>query len=441
MNKSALHISRLMWLLFLLPSLLQGQLSSGEGRSQSAGLLVDYASFASDSAGDIRLELYCRLPNKALQFQKTETGFVARYELAVSVKGDRDRQLAVASKAGEIHATSEQQAMSAVDFRIRQFNFDLPPGKYRAVIRLTDENSSLTRTNDLDVKLRDFDSESPGLSDIELVRFSEPSNQDTGSFTKGDLTVIPSVTGNYGGDAGRPLQFYLEVYQGQGKSERARIETILRPGKGRMIYRDSTTVEFDTPLIRQIRQVSLTDFPPGDYELVVLLKGRRGKKLAVRYKDFHIAWSVEAALRHDFQAAVDQLSYIASNEEIQELKRPKTFEDRLQAFQEFWLKHDPTPETPENELKSSFYHRITIANQRFTAMGRSGWQTDRGRIYIQYGEPDQIEDNPIALSGPPYQYWHYYRHGSYRKFTFVDEHEDGDYRLLFPYDGLHQRPN
>ena len=74
-------------------------------------------------------------------------------------------------------------------------------------------------------------------------------------------------------------------------------------------------------------------------------------------------------------------------------------------------------------------------------MGREGWRSDRGRIYIQYGEPDQIDDYPVAAGGRPYQLWHYYSHGAYRKFTFVDEYEDGDYRLQFPYDGLNQRPD
>jgi hypothetical protein len=74
-------------------------------------------------------------------------------------------------------------------------------------------------------------------------------------------------------------------------------------------------------------------------------------------------------------------------------------------------------------------------------MTREGWQTDRGRIYISYGEPDEIDDYPYSLSSVPYQEWHYYRDGRYRKFTFVDVNLDGEYRLQYPYDGLDQRPD
>ena len=70
-----------------------------------------------------------------------------------------------------------------------------------------------------------------------------------------------------------------------------------------------------------------------------------------------------------------------------------------------------------------------------------GWRTDRGRIYVKHGEPDEIDDYPFAPNSHPYQEWHYYHGGRYRKFTFLDENEDGDYRLIYPYDGLNLTPD
>ena len=118
-----------------------------------------------------------------------------------------------------------------------------------------------------------------------------------------------------------------------------------------------------------------------------------------------------------------------------------TLEERKEAFAEFWRKRDPTLGTVENEVLREFYRRVHVANVRFTGMRREGWRTDRGRIYIQFGEPDQIDDYPYEPNAVPYQIWHYYMSGPYRRFTFVDERQDGDYRLIFPYDGLNQRPD
>ncbi|HKK21216.1 MAG TPA: GWxTD domain-containing protein, partial [candidate division Zixibacteria bacterium] len=91
--------------------------------------------------------------------------------------------------------------------------------------------------------------------------------------------------------------------------------------------------------------------------------------------------------------------------------------------------------------KNEFYRRVNIANQNFTHMYRQGWRTDRGRVYIMYGEPDQVDDYPVVPDRHPYQEWHYYRGTKYRKFIFVDVNEDGDYRLEYPYDGLYQQPD
>ncbi len=404
-------------------------------------LPVDYAIFAADSAGMIRLELYYQVFNHVLQFQKVGELFEAHYEMSVTIKGKKGKQIAASSRTRKIRAASEQQAMSSSDYRTRQLNFDLPPGKYKVAFTLRDKNAKTTLSHDLDLKLNSPITRLPTLSDIELVQFAEQRQESAKSFGKGDLTVIPSITGSFGGEENGRLLYYMEVYRGTDLTEQVRVETILREKGRKMVYRDSVTMLLPEASVRQLREVSLSDFSPGYYELEVVLKGRRNKKLDMKRKEFEILWSVEAALKHDYKTAVDQLAYLASRDEIKELKKHKTLEERIEAFHKFWREHDPTPETPENELKTAFYRRVSIANQRFTVMGREGWRSDRGRIYIQYGEPDQIDDYPVAAGGRPYQLWHYYRLGSYRKFTFVDEHGDGDYRLQFPYDGLNQRPD
>ena len=122
--------------------------------------------------------------------------------------------------------------------------------------------------------------------------------------------------------------------------------------------------------------------------------------------------------------------------DVDKLKEQETYEDRLAAFTNFWEVRDPTPGTPENETKTEFYRRINVANQNFSYLRTNGWKTDRGKVYITYGEPDQVEDYPFSLNRVPYQEWHYYRDARYRKFVFIDETGDGDYRLIYPFDGL-----
>jgi GWxTD domain-containing protein len=187
--------------------------------------------------------------------------------------------------------------------------------------------------------------------------------------------------------------------------------------------------------------INVSQLPPGEYDVEITLHGRRMKELDRKDEKFAIRWTEEGLLKLDWKSAVSQLSYVATPGEQSKLKKAKTMEERRAAFAEFWGQRDPTVGTPENETKREFYHRVNVADRQFSSMRREGWKSDRGRIYIIHGEPDQIDDEPYSPDVVPYQIWHYYREGRYRRFLFVDKNDDGDYRLQYPYDGLNQRPD
>jgi len=88
----------------------------------------------------------------------------------------------------------------------------------------------------------------------------------------------------------------------------------------------------------------------------------------------------------------EDVAYIITDEERAAFKRLQTDEEREQFIEQFWLRRDPTPDTVENEFKEEHYRRIAYANEHF-ASGIPGWKTDRGRIYIMYGPPDEIDDH------------------------------------------------
>ena len=88
--------------------------------------------------------------------------------------------------------------------------------------------------------------------------------------------------------------------------------------------------------------------------------------------------------------------YIITAEERKAFDRLRTDEDREKFIDQFWLRRDPTPGTAVNEFKQEHYRRISYANERF-ATGIPGWKTDRGRIYIQAGPPDEAEVYPAEF--------------------------------------------
>jgi len=86
------------------------------------------------------------------------------------------------------------------------------------------------------------------------------------------------------------------------------------------------------------------------------------------------------------------VKYIITGEELEAFKRLSNDEERDNFIEQFWLRRDPTPDTVENEYKEEHYRRIAYANEHFAA-GVAGWRTDRGRIYIVFGKPDEIESH------------------------------------------------
>jgi GWxTD domain-containing protein len=140
--------------------------------------------------------------------------------------------------------------------------------------------------------------------------------------------------------------------------------------------------------------------------------------------------------------------YIITDEEKAAFKRLTTDDERYQFIEQFWLRRDPSPDTVENEFRDEHYRRIAYANERF-ASGKPGWKTDRGRIYITWGPPDQIESHPSGgsyLRPPeegggttstfPFETWRY-RYlegeglGNEVIIEFVDPTMSGEYRIAF----------
>ena len=93
----------------------------------------------------------------------------------------------------------------------------------------------------------------------------------------------------------------------------------------------------------------------------------------------------------------EDVVYIITDEERAAFKQLSNDEERDNFIEAFWQRRDPTPDTEENEYKEEHYQRIAYANEHFAA-GVPGWRTDRGRMYIVFGKPDEIESHPSGGS-------------------------------------------
>ncbi len=136
--------------------------------------------------------------------------------------------------------------------------------------------------------------------------------------------------------------------------------------------------------------------------------------------------------------------WIITDEETQAFKELKNDEERENFIENFWLRRNPNPDSPDNEFREQHYARIAYANEHYAA-GKPGWKTDRGHIYISFGKPDSIDshpsggtyDRPMEEGGGttstfPFEVWHY-RYlegiGDNIDLEFVDTCQCNDYHL------------
>ena len=144
------------------------------------------------------------------------------------------------------------------------------------------------------------------------------------------------------------------------------------------------------------------------------------------------------------QWLTEDVTYIISPEERNAFLQLDTNEEREQFIEQFWLRRSSNPDLPDNDFKEEHYRRIAYANEHF-ASGIPGWKTDRGRMYIMWGPPDEIESHPTggtydrpmeegggSTSTYPWETWRWrYLEGIGENIIleFVDPSGSGEYHL------------
>ena len=155
--------------------------------------------------------------------------------------------------------------------------------------------------------------------------------------------------------------------------------------------------------------------------------------------------NIKPELKKAYKDWLDKdVAYLITDEERKAFKKLETDDERERFIEDFWRRRDPDPDTEENEFREEYYERIAYANEHY-ASGIPGWKTDRGRIYITWGKPDEIETHPSggnynresyegggSTSTYPFERW-FYRYlpgvGSGIEIEFVDPTGSGEYRI------------
>ena len=159
----------------------------------------------------------------------------------------------------------------------------------------------------------------------------------------------------------------------------------------------------------------------GNYKIKVTTDKQKTKTFPVS-----VVWFEKPKILSDLDHAIKILKYIANEDEIEKIKDVSE-KQRYSALVDFWSKYDPTPNTAFNELMEEFYQRADYAISNFSVLGSTnGAETDRGKIYIQFGKPDEVK-RIYTNSNDISEVWTY--NSPYRQFVFNDKTGTGDFQL------------
>lgn len=374
---------------------------------------ADLRSHLTPEGTALTFDLEC--PYSELQFIRVPAGYGAAVRVTVVFRRSRDDQ--AGGDVGEermVVPTFEATRDPASRVRFRR-TFRLPPADYRVEVSLEDLNGGRRSRAEGEIRVPDFAVGGLGLGDLEF------------GFCAPDSSFVPLPSRRYEADL-EHMCVRGTIYDRRtgGEVRPVRVTWEVRSEGGESAARGDTTLGVE-------REAQFVLRPPvaelflGTYTLEV--EARDGDRRWRAERPFEVE-TLTLPRGQSYATVVEIVSYVATDPEYEELRRAKSDPERQAAWDLFWSRRDPTPDTPRNEAMIEFFRRVRFANRNFAGQSVAGWRTDMGRIYIRHGPPDQIEERPATFYDPPYQIWHYYQLN--RRYAFADREGFGRYELVYP---------
>jgi GWxTD domain-containing protein len=360
----------------------------------------------------LHLVVAVSVPYDNLVFERADSGFAAAFELAASVF--RNDSLIAEKITWPIARTMAYTETNSREKNAANVNeFRLPSGNYRVLVVLTARDESHRKSHWAGTIALEQSDPLLRLSDIYWMSEDK------------QLTVlgVPRVTETFTNNDPDPVARIQLFSMG---TDNILLTWTLTGERGDTIF---TRAQFITPAHETQTAddtLRLKSLRTQRYALWVEARGngrRETRALRFNVRSPGIPLSVT-----DLDQAIRQLKYIATHEEYEKLRAAQP-QDREIAFRDFWKKQAQLHHADEGDMMEEYYRRVQYANEHFRTH-REGWDTDRGRIYITYGEPTDIERHPFEPGSYPYEIWFYAEIN--KRFMFVDNTGFGDYNLVTP---------
>ncbi len=374
-----------------------------------------FRSFTPDGRQRL-IQLYIQMMNDDLTFLKKKNKFVAEidYEIFIS---DAHKKTVYNHREKKVIETTRFEETNSRDIKHTFLTeIKLPAGSYDAIISVEDRNTAKKINRKIHFVVNSLEEQKFLLSDV--MMFSHYTLDSLGRI----IDFEPNLNNNF--SQGEKYIYFYFITLVSDSTDTLRIQYSIRDANGVLAQLNRYHLVNGPAYNEHYVRINRRQFDQSRYRLQV--EGIYQDKRLTSSKVFSFFWTEVPESPRDLELALKQMRYIMDADSIDwALKQP--YEEKLAYFKRFWKRMDPNPDTQKNELMDEYFRRVNYANENFSTMAQDGWETDRGRIFIKFGEPDDIERHPFEPGTMPYEVWRYY---DLRKiFLFIDRTGFGDYYL------------
>jgi GWxTD domain-containing protein len=441
--------------IFLLPGLLFAFLSISNTQEYSFRAEADYASFRYDDTASY-LEIYVSVSNKSITYLSNDEIHYGAVQFALtilkkdSVKKFKQWILQFTTEDSMEIINSERHLMDIA-------GFVLPSGNYTLSVVAFDFHSPARRDSfEIPLNVSSFTQTLTQLSDIELcsnIIIASTEEEKKSSFYKNSYLVAPNARRLYG--QGLPVLYYFaECYNLHSEKTSGEYQFVLSVTNtiNEEIIRHTKKKSRTVNNTVEVGNININSLRSGTYTLNISLYDTNVFALASKkFFVFNPTLGTDSTLRitlreklfNEFSLFTEQeldeqfhtASYIATENERERFQKLQNVEAKRNFLSEFWEQRTLSASEGTISLKKEYERRIEYANKNYSTATTTnfptlGWKTDRGRVYILYGTPNEMKHRPNSTNLCPFEIWDYHQLQGGISFYFIDEYNSNQWRLV-----------
>ncbi|UCC12289.1 MAG: GWxTD domain-containing protein [candidate division WOR-3 bacterium] len=292
-----------------------------------------------------------------------------------------------------------------------QFGLHVPEGSYDYVIELHSGDKSGQRQDVVELGRDNYP-----ISDL-LIASEIVADTTASSLRKGNLKVTPHPSAVFD-ERYAVLFLYYEMYDIVPDTTELKISYIIEDTSGVAVAKIPRTIQKKFSSQAMNFGLPIQGLDPGTYTLAVVINDPTTGKTVRKDASFSVEGGSVGEVSYEGLAYYDRIEYLTDESQYKQFKSLPD-EGKKMFLRKFWETHD----------YYAFAERFEYAESQYQQGYKVGSKTDRGRIYIKYGKPDEIERSLLQIEeSKPYEIWRYYTGD---EFIFVDVRGTNEYTLVW----------